>query len=275
MMVQNIREPIPPLWPQQQPYLTDHGLRREAIANFPIGVLAFRLTASEEGALDVNVTLSRDRGILENTADANTKTVTMNVGGDDAGSIAFSSAVQVETNGGETLPRSLSHYLNLSTRCIICVEMPSMLTSCEIDITVDGATLVITGATTVDLFYDAETEFQWDSEEEYKTEVARKLDTASEIGFGELRSQAIADHSKLMERVVLDLGSSGETGLLPTDERIESYRESPAKDNEFITLMFNFGRHLLVSSSRDTGGPGRGVPAHLQGLWNDKYVPPW
>jgi hypothetical protein len=127
----------------------------------------------------------------------------------------------------------------------------------------------------VDLFYDAETEFQWDSESKYKAEVNRKLNAAASAGFNKLWAQAKEDHSNLMNRVTLDLGSSGEAGRLRTDRRVSKYQNDPRADNEFITLMFNFGRHLLISSSRDTGGPGLGVPANLQGIWNDNYQPAW
>jgi alpha-L-fucosidase 2 len=67
--------------------------------------------------------------------------------------------------------------------------------------------------------------------------------------------------------VSLQLGSSATD--LPTDERLVRYRDGAA-DNELETLFFQFGRYLLISSSR----PGS-LPANLQGLWNNSNNPPW
>ncbi|KAI0137193.1 Six-hairpin glycosidase-like protein [Xylariales sp. AK1849] len=216
---------------------------REVIANFAAGVIAVRLNANMLGRLDVTVSLTRSRGILENTAWAENMTIIMDVGGPDAGSIAFSSGVRIVSEGG--------------------------------DVTTNGTSLMVTGATTVDLFYDTETEFRWTSEELYKAGVLNKLDSASSIGFDALRSEAMLDHSSLVGRVELDLGLAGDAALVPTDERITNYQDDPDADNGFITLMYNFGRHLLVSASRNAGGTGLGVPANLQGIWNDDYEPAW
>lgn len=215
---------------------------REVIAQFPSGVIALRLNASQEGALNVNVALARTRGILWQGASLDNNTVTMDVGGDDAGSIAFSSGVRVVADG---------------------------------DVSVDGTSLAVTGATVVDLFYDAETEFQWSSQDLYQEAVTNKLADAVSTGFDDLRSDAIDDHSALIGRVALDIGSSGDVGLVATDERILNYQTNPDADPQFVSLAYQFGRHLLVSASRDTGGTGLGVPANLQGIWNDNYSPPW
>ncbi|KAI0162710.1 putative alpha-L-fucosidase 2 precursor [Pestalotiopsis sp. NC0098] len=215
---------------------------REVIAQFPSGVITLRLNASQEGALNVNVALARTRGILWQGASLDNKTVTMDVGGDDAGSIAFSSGVRVVADG---------------------------------DVSVDGTSLVVTGATVVDLFYDAETEFQWSSQDLYQEAVTNKLADAVSTGFDDLKSDAIDDHSALIGRVALDIGSSGDVALVATDERILNYQTNPDADPQFVSLAYQFGRHLLVSASRDTGGTGLGVPANLQGIWNDNYSPPW
>lgn len=74
---------------------------REVIAQFPSGVIALRLNASQEGALNVDVALARTRGILWQGASLDNNTVTMDVGGDDAGSIAFSSGVRVVADGSK------------------------------------------------------------------------------------------------------------------------------------------------------------------------------
>ncbi len=78
----------------------------------------------------------------------------------------------------------------------------------------------------------------------------------------------LADYQRLFQRVTLNLGASGEATNLPTDERIAQF--AGGKDPALAALYFQFGRYLLISSSR----PG-GQPANLQGLWNDSLRPPW
>jgi alpha-L-fucosidase 2 len=77
----------------------------------------------------------------------------------------------------------------------------------------------------------------------------------------------IQEYKGWFDRVSLDLGTSY-LDSLPTDERLKMAGELP--DPGMAELYFNFGRYLLISSSR----PGN-MPANLQGIWNDKLVPPW
>ncbi|HQY91297.1 glycoside hydrolase family 95 protein [Caldilinea sp.] len=81
------------------------------------------------------------------------------------------------------------------------------------------------------------------------------------------RAAHIADHRALFDRVTLDLGRSSGADL-PTDERIRRYAAAP--DPALVTLLFQYGRYLLIASSR----PGT-QPANLQGIWNDELRPPW
>jgi hypothetical protein len=99
------------------------------------------------------------------------------------------------------------------------------------------------------------------------------LDSASAAGYDSIKRAAISDFTGLMGRVSLNLGLSGSAGNQPTDTRLSNYKKSPNTDPEFVTLYFNYGRHLLASSSRDTGSLS--LPANLQGIWNQDYSPPW
>ena len=81
-----------------------------------------------------------------------------------------------------------------------------------------------------------------------------------------LRSQHIRDHQSLFRRVTLDLGST-EASQLPTDERIAAFAHG--NDPALVTLLFQFGRYLMIAGSR----PG-GQPTTLQGLWNDSNTWP-
>ncbi|BCS32114.1 alpha/beta hydrolase [Luteitalea sp. TBR-22] len=83
-----------------------------------------------------------------------------------------------------------------------------------------------------------------------------------------LRVRQREDHAGLMSRVTLDLGSAPETlTARPLDVRLA---EGPADDPSLATLLFQYGRYLLVSCSR----PGT-QPANLQGLWNEQVRAPW
>jgi alpha-L-fucosidase 2 len=92
----------------------------------------------------------------------------------------------------------------------------------------------------------------------------KELETKS---YKELKSEHINDYQKLYSRVELNFGSS-EISNRPTNERLNSFKQD--EDPALVALLYQFGRYLLISSSR----PGT-QPANLQGIWNDKMAPPW
>lgn len=96
---------------------------------------------------------------------------------------------------------------------------------------------------------------------------AAALDAATKRPFAQALSAHVVDHQALFGRVLLDLGRRAASDL-PTDERIRRYAEEP--DPALVTLLFQYGRYLLIASSR----PGT-QPANLQGIWNDEVRPPW
>jgi len=95
----------------------------------------------------------------------------------------------------------------------------------------------------------------------------KRMKAAARMSFDKLLARHIAEHQKLFQRVSLDLGKS-EAAELPTNERVKNFKDG--NDPSFPALYFQFGRYLLMSSSR----PG-GQPANLQGLWNQSMNPPW
>jgi alpha-L-fucosidase 2 len=122
-----------------------------------------------------------------------------------------------------------------------------------------SATLLIAAATSYKNFKDVSA----DPEAIVKSQIAR----AAKKSFASLREKHIAEHQRLFHRVQLDLGETDATKL-PTDERIKHFSEG--NDPQLAALYFQFGRYLLISSSR----PG-GQAANLQGLWNESMNPPW
>ncbi|OBZ15798.1 hypothetical protein [Bacillus sp. FJAT-26390] len=85
--------------------------------------------------------------------------------------------------------------------------------------------------------------------------------------YDEARSRHIADHRSLYDRVKLDLGSKTKPNTMPVGEHMETYG---ASDPSLIELLFQYGRYLLIASSR----PGT-LPANLQGIWNAYTRAPW
>ncbi len=92
---------------------------------------------------------------------------------------------------------------------------------------------------------------------------------ASQKPFASLRSDHIADHRRLFDRVAIDLGTTPASDR-PTDERVRQFSASPTADPGLVSLLFQYGRYLLIACSR----PGS-QPANLQGIWNDEMRPPW
>jgi alpha-L-fucosidase 2 len=123
----------------------------------------------------------------------------------------------------------------------------------------DSAVLLIAAATSYKSYQDV----TGDPEAITK----QRLASACRKSFDDLRKVHIAEHQQLFRRVALDLGVS-ESVKLPTDERIKRF--ASGNDPHLAALYFQFGRYLLISSSR----PG-GQPANLQGLWNESMNPPW
>jgi len=100
--------------------------------------------------------------------------------------------------------------------------------------------------------------------------IEKHLKLASNQSFEQLLSRHIADYQSLFKRVILSVGTS-EPSLLakPTDLRLVSYKKG-GNDPELEQLFFQYGRYLLISSSRQGS-----LPANLQGLWNNSNNPPW
>ncbi|HUJ09195.1 MAG TPA: glycoside hydrolase N-terminal domain-containing protein [Verrucomicrobiae bacterium] len=95
----------------------------------------------------------------------------------------------------------------------------------------------------------------------------RTITAAEKKSFDALRRAHIAEHQRLFRRVQLDLGVT-DAARRPTDERVKDF--ATGNDPQLAALYFQFGRYLLISSTR----PGC-QPANLQGLWNDSLNPPW
>lgn len=167
--------------------------------------------------------------------------------------------------------------------------MPNKLRyACGIRVLHEGGNVAATGDSitfakcdTLTLLLDARTDYKPSFSDGWRGDdpaphVQQNLERAAAKSPGQLRDAHVADLSKLLGGVSLKLGSSSPgQKALPTDERIKRYVDagkfrSGGDDPELEAQLFQMGRYLLAGSSR----PG-GLPANLQGLWNDSNTPAW
>ena len=93
----------------------------------------------------------------------------------------------------------------------------------------------------------------------------------SALPFNVIRESQRRDHKMFFDRMELNLGQTADSiAALPTDVQLMRYTDDNEPNPELEALYFQYGRYLLVSCSRT-----KGVPANLQGLWNESVTPPW
>ena len=95
------------------------------------------------------------------------------------------------------------------------------------------------------------------------------LAKAAEKSWQALKNDHTAEHRAMFQRVGIDLGGA-DAAKLPTDERLQAVKTG-GRDPALLALYFQYGRYLLMASSRR---PGQ-LPANLQGIWNDRMWAPW
>lgn len=128
----------------------------------------------------------------------------------------------------------------------------------------DGIT--VQGATQATIFLTAHTDY---NQQDALGVTLSELQRASTTEFATLRQEHIDDYRALFGRLTLNLGESDDKSAIPTNRRLAALKRGE-KDNDLIELYYQFGRYLLISSSR----PGS-MPANLQGIWADGLTPPW
>ncbi|MET0243026.1 MAG: glycoside hydrolase family 95 protein, partial [Flavitalea sp.] len=136
-------------------------------------------------------------------------------------------------------------------------------------VTNTDTSIVVTGADAVTIRFTAATNFvnYQNVSGDPKAIAAKRLSGSENKNFEQLlKSHALA-YKKYYDRVTLDLGDNTRDEI-PTDERLKEFAQST--DPAFAALYFQYGRYLLISAS----SPG-GQPANLQGIWNNKLLPPW
>lgn len=220
--------------------VTDIVYKREYIASSPADVLAVRLTASKPGALSVRVKFERPSTGQNRLVDSS------------------------YAEDGHSLFASYS--ASDSVRAVTGARVRHVGgTSRQI-----GDNVQVVNADEVWVYSDTETSVR--HPEDPLGVVKAKLAAAASRTYGEIRDEHVSDYQALFGRAVVSLGeSTAEQRKLATDKRRQALgKKGGVFDPEFVSLYFQFGRYLLISSSR----PGT-FPANLQGIWNDELSPGW
>ena len=213
---------------------------REALASFPDRVVVMRLTASKAGSISftASFTTPQKRATITTTP-AKELTVTGTTSDHETvkGMVNYKGIVRMKLEGGD---------LNANDTALIVKEA-------------NAVTLYISIATNFNNYHDI-------SGDENRR-AAGYLNKAYPKSFSTILPAHVFAYQKYFTRVKLDLGTT-DAALLPTDERLKNFNST--NDPSFVTLYYQYGRYLLISSSQ----PG-GQAANLQGIWNDRINPPW
>ena len=213
---------------------------REHFVSAPDEVFVSRLTADAPASLSLTITLDRRERFETIAPNAGELLMTgaLNDGRGGKG-VSYAARLRVRARGGA--------------------------------VRADGNKLVVENADDVVLLLAAATDFKGFAGRQLNDPIAATqgdLDKAAKKSFDELRGAQKADHEKWFKRVDLNLPATANSAL-PTTRRLAGFAQGAA-DPALAALYFNFGRYLLISSSR----PG-GLPANLQGIWAEEIQTPW
>jgi len=204
---------------------------REIFSSAPAQALVIRITAVKPGSVSFSVKLSRPGNKAEINSTGNTISMSEHVG--DGVGVKMFSILKVRNENGS--------------------------------ISTSGDSIYIEKADAVTLFLTAATNYYGDDPLELSLQ---RMNKAFSISYDNLKSDHIADYQSYFKRVDIELGRS-DGNYFPTDARLIAMQNGYT-DTDLIELYYQFGRYLLISSSR----PG-GLPSNLQGIWADGLKPPW
>ena len=212
--------------------------RREIFASYPDRAIVLHMMADKPGQINFTLTMDSPHTNSQTLAiKTNTLALTGQV---ETGGLRFESRVRVLATGGTIMTNGNAIAVGNA----------------------DSATLYLVAATSFKNFQDITAD--------PARICAEELSKASKRNFTNVLAEHLADYQNLFGRVSLDLGSTAAADL-PTDERLKRVRTSGLEtDPALAALYFQYGRYLLIASSR----PGS-QPANLQGVWNEALNPPW
>ncbi|MEO8413816.1 MAG: glycoside hydrolase family 95 protein [Ginsengibacter sp.] len=212
---------------------------RTAYVSFPDQVVIFRITADHPAAITFTASMASPQKSSIEVKEKNELSLTGISGDKDGvkGQVKFNALSKITTDGGS--------------------------------ITADNGRIIVTNADTATIYISIATNFvnYKDISADEKAKATAYVTKAISKPYTQLLHDQIDAYQKYFNRVKLHLGTSDEASK-PTDERVKDFANG--NDPQLVTLYFQFGRYLLISSSE----PG-GQPANLQGIWNNKMNPPW
>lgn len=213
---------------------------REFLASEPAGVVAMRMTASKPGALSFHLHLDRlNDGSLNRWED-----LTKKVGSD--------TIVMGGASGG-------FHPISFATG--------AKIVSADGNVSTLGDYVFCKNATEAWVYLQAWTSFRKD---DALSSVLADLNAVSETTYDQIRSAHVSDYQSYFNRTKLSLGSSSTAQQKQTTkERVKALAKG-AFDPEIASLYFQFGRYLLIATSR-----AGTLPPNLQGIWNSDLDPEW
>ncbi|MDQ8183786.1 glycoside hydrolase family 95 protein [Pelagicoccus sp. SDUM812005] len=203
--------------------------------------------------------------------------ITVNLTSDHPGTISFVTSVQrdgifsVEAESSDTLvargqASQRGEQLGVKFATVYQFDIKGGASS------IQSGRIVVSGADSVTLYIAAATDYNVNDTanpftHDLVAECKRTLSSAIEKGYASVKAEAIDSHQDLFQRVSLDLGESSSESTL---ERLTSYKEGRDVDPNFEALYFQYGRYLLITSSR-----AGTLPANLQGIWCSHTAAPW
>ena len=213
---------------------------REVLASLPGKIIVMHLTASKPGSLSLTAYLSTRQPKATMKAMGNRELTISGVTIDHEtveGKVKFKGIARFKLNGGKISSNDTALFVKNANEVTIYISI----------------------ATNFNNYLDLSGN-ENERADSYLTKAFSK-------SFDEIEKTHVAAYQKYFNRVKLDLGRTP-AAEHPTDERLKNF--SMGDDPQLVTLYYQFGRYLLISSSQ----PG-GQPANLQGIWNNKLCPPW
>ncbi|WP_167607962.1 glycosyl hydrolase family 95 catalytic domain-containing protein [Maribellus sediminis] len=207
-------------------------------SSFPDQVIVVNITADKPGSLDFSVAFDRPSNV---TVESNNDELIMRGVSSDhegvKGAVEFDVKAKIVTSGGDVSAQKELLEIKDANEATIYISMATNFNRYD-DLTADAGKRVDT-----------------------------YLENALQKKYDRILKDHIADYQTYFNRVKLDLGET-DSILNPTDVRVADF--ASGNDPQLVALYFQFGRYLLISSSR----PG-GQPANLQGIWADQLFPAW
>ncbi len=234
--------------------------KREIIASAPDNIIAIRLSCSQPKSINLAMSfhcllkssVSVDKGFLVLKGEApshvepsysdDLQNPVIYSDRDDERGMLFAAMARVIATGGRVTSTSTTIEVEEADEAVILIDARTSFAGYDVHPYLNG--------------------------KEFEGMCADNIAYAAGKAYDTILSAHVSDYRNYFDRVCLDLGES-EASSLSTDKRLYRFREVQ-EDPSLYTLLFQYGRYLLISSSREGT-----QPANLQGIWNSELRPPW